>query len=167
MSPTHAASVPFLPRLMACLPTQILALGAEAAALNGRPFSRTRGIDAGGTLLGHKLPEKKVDYFIWDREFSFYIQSRHSQRLLLDSWDSSIKVYGKVRPWVECEPHPRGFQLWFVGHGSWRQFFLSANFFLSWYHITVIAAMNLFYVKSTFKSTYNSEGRARLWIRVE
>lgn len=74
------------------------ALGAEAAAVNGRLFSRARGTDDGGTLLGHNLPEKKVDCFRWDREFSFHVQSRHSQRLLLGSWDSSIKVYGKVRP---------------------------------------------------------------------
>lgn len=74
------------------------ALGAEAAAVNGRPFSRTRGTDAGKTVLGHNLPEKKVDYSRWGREFSFHVQPTHSQRLLLGSWDSSIKVYGKVRP---------------------------------------------------------------------
>lgn len=73
------------------------ALGAEAAAMNGRPFSRARGTDAGGTLLGHNLPEKKVDCSRWDREFPFHVQSRHSQRRLLGSWDSSIKIYGKVR----------------------------------------------------------------------
>lgn len=92
-------------------------LGAKAVAMSVRLFSRARETNTGGTLLGHELLKKKGDCPRWNGEFSFHIQSRYSQRILLGSWASPIKVYGKVRPGVECESRPRGFRDWFVGYG--------------------------------------------------
>lgn len=86
------------------------ARGAKAAAQSKRLFPRNGRASASGILLGCELLEKKdgrLPGMGW--RVSFQVQSRYGQRNMLGPWASSVKVYGKARPWVECKPHPRGF----------------------------------------------------------